>query len=160
MSCWDGNWVQISTSGTGLSEIISEQIYVIIYLALMSVQTRRTISHWAIKHILYISEWQFVISLKADYSEGSLPKRQLAEWCNNVLKHCLHRRRSTCLYICFYIAASTSLPVQPCPLILHHLFRKIKTERRCCADYIGSDCNVATQVWVTIFITWSLLHCL
>ncbi len=40
------------------------------------------------------------------------------------------------------------------------IFKKIETKRRCCADYIWSDSNVTTQVWVTVFITWSLLLCL
>ncbi len=40
------------------------------------------------------------------------------------------------------------------------IFKKIETKRRCCTDYIGSDSNVATQVWVTVFIIWSLLLCL
>ncbi len=44
--------------------------------------------------------------------------------------------------------------------IRHRIFRKIETKRRCCADYSGSDSNVATQVWVTVFSTWSLLLCL
>ncbi len=39
-------------------------------------------------------------------------------------------------------------------------FPKIETKWRCCADFIGSNSNVATQVWVTVFITWSLLLCL
>ncbi len=29
------------------------------------------------------------------------------------------------------------------------IFKKIETKRRRCADYIGSDSNVTTQVWVT-----------
>ncbi len=41
--------------------------------------------------------------------------------------------------------------------IRHRIFRKIETKRRCCADYTGSDSNVATQVWVTVIITCSLL---
>lgn len=43
MSCWDGNWVQINTCGTGLSEIISDQNSGIIYVGanLSSVYKRR-----------------------------------------------------------------------------------------------------------------------
>ncbi len=38
------------------------------------------------------------------------------------------------------------------------IFRKIETKRRCCADYIGSDSYVATQVRATVFIPWLLLN--
>ncbi len=40
------------------------------------------------------------------------------------------------------------------------IFIKIETKRRCRDDYIGSDSNVNTQVWVTVLITWSLSLCL
>ncbi len=41
--------------------------------------------------------------------------------------------------------------------MLHGIFKRIETKRRCFADYIGSNSSVATQVGVTVFIMWSLL---
>ncbi len=44
--------------------------------------------------------------------------------------------------------------------IRRRISRKIETKRRCCANCIRSDSNVTTHMWVTVFITWSLLICL